>query len=109
MGKEAEDKIGQALDLLKSQWGEVVEFHHSKQTGEIDSLAVDFLVFLRSKLVFPLQVKSSHRGVKDHISKHPHIIAVQARRKDSAARLAKLIKKLILRRYQKIKLYPLPV
>ena len=53
-GKDAEEKTRHALELLVAEGNEVISFHHSISGGEVDSLHTDFLIFLRSRLVFPL-------------------------------------------------------
>lgn len=109
LGRKNEDRVGEALKLLQSRWNEIVCFHHSKQSGELDTRQTDFLIFLRSKFAFPLQVKSSPRGAREHIRNHEHIIVIVVRKRDTIERLAQRVKGLIIRCYKKIMANPLPI
>jgi DNA-binding NarL/FixJ family response regulator len=101
-GDEAEAKADRALQLLREEWTEIVSYRHSAKNGELDTLHTDFLIFLRSRLAMPLQVKSSIRALREHIEKYPHIIAIVVTRRDTPECVAKRIRACILRCYKKI-------
>lgn len=103
-GDEAELKTDQALQLLQHEWSEIISYRHSAKNGELDALHIDFLIFLRSRLAMPLQVKSSIRGLREHIAKYPYIVAIVVTRRDTPECIAKRIKACILRCYKKIQI-----
>lgn len=102
IGKEAEEKAKRALRFLADSWDEIVCFHHSKRSGELDELHTDFLILLRSKLSLQLQIKSNPRGIRKHIQKYPFIIVISVTKRDKIEKVAKRIKRLIIRCYKRI-------
>jgi|GEM_PF-6751418 len=104
----AEKQTQEALELLKKEWDEMVEFHNSRRHGEIDSLRIDFSILLRSRLVFPLQIKSNPTSVRKHIQKAPFIVVMFVGPQHTSQQIAHRIKRLILRSYQRIQRSPLP-
>ncbi len=107
-GDEAEVKIDQALHILMEEWDEIAWYRHSSKNGELDAQHTDFLIFLKSRFSFPLQVKSSIHSARQHISKYPNIMVIYVRKNDRPEYLAKRVKILILRCYKRIKAAPLP-
>jgi len=93
-----EAKVERALRILKKEWDKVVDFHHSVQSGELDSLHVDFLIFLDSRLAFPLQVKSSFKKARQHIKKYPYIEVIAVGDRQTDRQIADFLKSLIIRR-----------
>lgn len=102
-GDSAEAVVEQSLIILKSEWDEMARVHHSQSGGEVDSLQTDFLVFLRSGLAFPLQVKSSVKPLRKHRGNYPYIMAIMIRKDDNPEMVAEKIKRLILRCYKRIR------
>lgn len=102
-GKDAERKAHLAIELLMGEGNEIVSFHHSKSGGEVDSLHTDFLIFLRSGLIFPLQVKCSPKGARKHFHKYPYISVIVVGRRKKVEDVARHIKSLINRQYRRIR------
>lgn len=101
-GDETESKTDRALQILIKEWDEIVSYHHNRQNGELDALHIDFLIILRSRFIFPLQIKSSARGARQHIKKHPYIVVMAVRRGHTERHIADRIKSLILRHYKNV-------
>ncbi|KKU15152.1 hypothetical protein A3A20_01125 [Candidatus Wolfebacteria bacterium RIFCSPLOWO2_01_FULL_45_19] len=103
-GDETELKVDRALQILTREWDEVVSYHHSSKNGELDVLHTDFLIFLRSRMAFPLQVKSSSGGARQHIKRYHYITVIAVRRNHDERHISSRIRALILRYYRDIRL-----
>lgn len=70
-GDAAEEAIAEALQaLLKEK--RIRGYTRAQKGRELDSLGIDFLIFLIEEVVaLPIQVKSSFRNLGKHASKHP--------------------------------------
>lgn len=87
-----------ALEKLKNEWPAINAVYYSRPGGEIDGLKMDFIVYLRSRLIFPLQVKAWPGEAKKHRSKYPHIDVIVVYTSDRISRVAKRIRRIIERR-----------
>jgi hypothetical protein len=117
-GKTGEAVVQRAGDYLMKTWGEVLMHVATKL---LDSAGVDRLFILKSGLAFPLQVKTSDIGVRDHLREdgrrrwYRSVAVIKVTREELGAphapetihAVAERIKELILESYQKVKDQPL--
>lgn len=102
-GKWAEDRVRDAANILIKTWSEITQHTANRM---LDNIGVDRLFFLRSGLAFPLQVKTSEIGVREHIRKYPHLAHILIHREDSAEEIAERIKAMVCERYQVVSSEP---
>ena len=76
-GDASEEAVEEALKEL-FQEGKIRGYIRALKGREIDSHGIDLIVFLKEELslMFPIQVKSSTKGLAKHLNKHPLIRTV---------------------------------
>ena len=74
-GRENETKVGEALETLKEN-DYIVSYFVSIPNGEQDRRGIDAGLTTARGVEVNFQIKSSSRGVKQHLRKHPDIPCV---------------------------------
>ena len=79
----------EALQILR-ETGHIFHYYRAEKRGDLDNIGIDFLVWLETGLIVPLQAKSSETGKQEHLFEYghlvPHCIVVEP--SDSALDLA---------------------
>lgn len=74
-GSLAEEIVFEAAQQLKTDLP-IRDVIRASKGGEIDSLGIDILVFLKGGFILPIQVKSSQMAAEKHLYKHPLITGI---------------------------------
>ena len=99
-GPKGEELVEEALKLLKARNPHVSGFYHPPKDGDWDKHQIDFVIFFKSRLALPLQVKAgktASKAVKEHYKKRPEILAIQIRVSHNAEKISEQIEHLIIR------------
>jgi len=89
-GRGSEQLVGATLEMMV-QKREIDEFERIEPRSELDYRGIDFFVIIKGKR-FPLQVKSSRRGLKEARKEHPEIPAIRARPGDPIEKIHRRLK-----------------
>jgi len=70
----------EALQSLREK-GHIFHYFRAEKGGDLDSIGIDFLIWLKTGRILALQVKSSERGRQEHLFEYgylvPHCIVVE--------------------------------
>ncbi len=72
-GYRSEELEEEALKILREA-GHIIHYLRAEKESELDRSGIDFLVWLETGLIAPLQVKSSARGRQEHLFEFGYLV-----------------------------------
>lgn len=72
-GTHSEDRVERIMRFLV-EMGLIYSFSRSRICDELDNAGIDFQIFLKEGGIIPLQVKSSFRGLNEHIREYGYSV-----------------------------------
>lgn len=67
-----ENVMTAALEILSRQ-NVILAWRKSQKNGELDADGVDFVIYLKSGLILPVQTGGPNKDVELHLARHPHV------------------------------------